>query len=281
MLVACALFSLVNALVVIGAEQLHTLQIVFLRNLFGLLALAPVLPRIWRPLLDSGQRRFYMLRAVVSTLAMVTWFWSLTQLPLALAVSLSFTLPLFITIGAGLFLGETVGPRRWVATWVGLAGVLVIMRPGLDASLLASFAVIVSSILMAASVLMVKSISKTDPPGVIVAYLMILMVPFTGVATLGVWQWPTASLWWIMLLLGVCASLGQWLLVQAMRGRDMSFLAPLDFARLPFSALLGYLLFSQRPDGWTIAGALIIFTSSPYITHRETRVGRRRDTVAP
>lgn len=276
MLLASFFFAVMSTLVALGGKTLPPVELVFLRNLFGLIVFSPMLPLVWRSIRGSNQHGLYALRALVSFAAMIIWFWGLTQMPLAEAVSLSFTLPLFVTAGAALFLGETVGPRRWIATAVGFVGVLVILRPGYVPISLAAVAVVASTALMAAAVLMVKNLSNTEAPTVIVGYLLLLMLPVSGVASIPVWVTPSPRVWLYMLALGVVATLAQWLFTMAMRGRDVSILAPLDFFRLPFTALLAYWVFDQTASGWVWAGAGIIVAANLYIVRREAALGQKR-----
>jgi len=125
-------FAAMGALIRLGATELHAFQIAFLRNFFGLLFMLPWLYRDGFAVLKTERLRLYWLRAVLGVITMLTWFWAMTVMPLAEAVSLSFSAPLFVTIGAALILGEYVGARRWSATIVGFLGVMVILRPGIN-----------------------------------------------------------------------------------------------------------------------------------------------------
>ncbi|MEM7706937.1 MAG: DMT family transporter [Pseudomonadota bacterium] len=281
MLLASGCFAVMNTLVALGGKTLPAIELVFLRNVFGLVVCLPLLPRVLPAILRSSNHGLYLLRALVSFSAMLIWFWSLNQLPLAEAVSLSFTLPLFVIAGAALFLGEAVGPRRWVATAVGFVGVLVILRPGFIPVSLASVAVVFSTALMAAAVLMVKNLSNTEAPLVIVLYLLLIMLPVSGVASIPVWVTPSPKVWLLMAGLGVFATVAQWLFTTAMRGRDVSILAPLDFFRLPFTALLAYWIFDQLPSFWTWLGAGIIVAANLYIVRREAKLARERQQSPP
>ncbi len=281
MLAAGLFFAVMTILVAMGGQTLPAIEMVFLRNVFGLLLFAPLLPRIIPGLRKTRQHWLYLTRALVSFTAMLIWFWALNQLPLAEAVSLSFTLPLFVTAGAAIFLGEPVGPRRWLATFLGFVGVLVILRPGFAPVSLASVAVVFSTALMATAVLLVKNLSNTESPLLIVIYLLLIMLPISGLASIPTWVNPQPEVWLLMVALGLFATVGQWLFTMAMRGRDISLLAPLDFVRLPLTAALAYWVFDQRPTLWTWAGAGIIVAANVYIVHREAVLGRARRREAP
>ncbi len=273
MTAACFVFAAMNAIVRLGSEELHVFQMVFFRNAFGMVLIIPILVQGWPQVLRTKQQPLYAARAVSSLAAMLLWFWSLSKLALADAVALSFTMPLFVTIGAALFLGEAVKLRRWSATLAGLLGALVILRPGQNPLIAESLLVILSAVFMATSAMLIKILVRTDRSSTIVSYMVLYLTPLSLVAAIPVWQWPSAQGWFLMVALGGCATAGQYLFTTAVRDADVSAIMPFDFFRLPFSALLGFWLFDQMADVWTWVGAAIIFGAGIYIVHRESRLG--------
>ncbi len=279
MVAASFLFAAMNAVIRLASEELNTLQIVFFRNLFGLAFMLPWVVRSRAGSLRTDRFRLYLVRSLLGVAAMGMWFWALTVLPLAEAVSLSFTTPLFVTVGAALVLREEVKARRWSATVVGFIGALIILRPGIEPLSLPTMVVVVSAMTMAASVLLIKTLSRTETPAAIVFYMGLFMTPLSLPPALAVWQWPSAEVWLLMALLGGFGTAGHLLFTGALRVTDASAVMPFDFIRLPFSALFGYWLFAQTADLWTWIGAGVIFAAGAYITHREVRLGRRRVEV--
>ena len=279
MVAASFFFAAMNAIIRLASEELHTFQILFFRNFFGLMFMLPWLLRSRAGSLKTRRFRLYLARALMGLVAMALWFWALTVLPLAEAVSLSFTTPLFVTVGAALILGETVKARRWSATAIGFIGALIILRPGVEPLSLPTIVVVIAAATMAASVLMIKTLSRTETSPAIVFYMGLLMTPLAFLPALTVWQWPSLSGWLLMVLLGGFGTVGHLLFTGAMRTSDASAVMPFDFARLPFSALLGYWLFAQKVDIWTWIGAAVIFAAGAYITHREVRLGRQHSSL--
>lgn len=277
MVASCAGFAAMTVIVRLVAAEIHPIEIGFFRNLFGLLFLAPWLARAGLANFRTRRLAMHGLRAVSGTVSMVFWFIGIVLMPLAEATALSFTAPLFATAGAGLFLGETVGWRRAAATIVGFAGALVVLRPDLAALTLPAMLVLGSSAFTAVSMLSVKSLSRTDSATTIVLYMGLLTTPLSAV--LAAFVWTTPSLWALvwMMGLGLVATLANLAFVRAFAAADASAVLPFDFSRLPFTALLGYAYFGERPDGWTWIGAAIIFGATLYTAHREAVLaGRRR-----
>lgn len=282
MVLSCVFFAAMSALVRFLAGELHPFELAFFRNAFGLLF---VLPWFWRSTLASfatTRIRLYGFRAMMSTGAMLCWFTALTMLPIAEVTALSFTAPLFATIGAAIFLGEVVRIRRWGATLIGFAGAMVILRPGIDAIDFAVFLVLTASAFIAVSILCVKSASKTDSAHVIVFYAAVLMTPLSLVPALFFWTAPAPETWAWLAVMGLMATLAHICLNRAFALADVTAVLPFDFFRLIFVAILGLVLFGEQPDIWLWMGSAVIFCSTLYIAHREAVTAREpvRQTVA-
>jgi drug/metabolite transporter (DMT)-like permease len=203
------------------------------------------------------------------------------MLPLADVTALSFTAPLFATVGAALLLSEHVGARRWTATLVGFFGALVIIRPGAGTFTGASLVALASAVAIAAAQLSVKSLSRTEHPNAIVLIMGLLMTPMSLFPAAFVWTWPNWSTFLWLLLLGLVATIGQVFLVRAMQAADASAVMPFDFSRLIFASALGWLMFGERPDAWTWVGAAIIVAATVYIARREANLARQTRAAVP
>jgi drug/metabolite transporter (DMT)-like permease len=265
-------FALMSALIRLVSEDMHPFGIVFFRNFFGLVFMLPWLWRGGFRQLHTRRLGLYLLRAVVGVLSMLGFFWGLTVMTLADAVSLSFSAPLFVTIGAALILGETVRMRRWSATVVGFLGVLIILRPGIEEPSIPALVVMCSAVGMAVSILMIKTLARTESSNAIVTYMVLTMTPLSLLPALTVWTWPQMETLGWLLLLGGAGTAGHLLFTNALRVADASLVMPFDFARLPFTAVFGYLMFGQIVDIWTWVGGAVIFTAGAYIAQRESQV---------
>ncbi len=258
---------------------MHPFQIAFLRNFFALSLMLPWLLRQGPAVLKTDRLNVHLWRAAFGLCAMLCWFSAVAYLPLAEAVALNFTVPLFATAGAALVLGEVVRARRWSATVVGFLGVLIILRPGfVEVTPLMSLPVI-AACFMAVSVLIVKSLSGTEKPVAIVLYMNLLLTPLSLLPAAFVWRWPSLGEIGLGLFIGSCAVLAHIAFTRAFARSDASAIMPFDYARLPFVAAVGYLLFGELPDLWTWIGAAVIAAAAIYIAQREAKVARERPTL--
>ncbi len=267
---------MMNVLIRVAAQTMHPFEVAFFRCLFGLILLLPWIvsnrPTLW----GSRNSGFYVLRASVGLISMVTWFYGITVVPLATATAVNFTAPLFATLAAALVLHEDVRFRRWSAVGLGFIGVLVIMRPGasqrLDGNLLI---LLLSAATAAMNNITVKFLARNEPPSRIVAMFMIYLTPLSLIPALFVWQWPDPSTFGALIGLGCLGTIAHLSVARALTAADASACAPFEFARLPFAALIGFLWFGEVTDRLTWAGAAIIAGSSVYVAHREARLARR------
>ncbi len=274
MIVSSAFFAAMAGLIRYGSESLHPFQLAFLRSAFGLLFMLPWLMRSGPGILRTRRFGLFSVRGLTSAAAMFSFFWALSQMQLADAVALSFTAPLFVTILAVIFLHEVVRARRWTAVAVGFIGAMIILRPGGDAIAWPALAVLFSTLMMAASIICIKLLSRTESVNAIYFWMVLFLVPITFVPAVIVWQDPTWEQLAVGAAIGFAGTVGHLLVTRAFGLADTSALMPFDFARLIFSAIVGFLFFSQVPDIWTGIGATVIAAAGFYIAHREARAAR-------
>ena len=274
MMLAGASFAAMTVVIRYQTSEMNPFELAFFRNLFGLLM---VLPWIWRSGLTGLKTKrlgTHGFRATVGLIAMSCWFVAISMMPVAEATALSFTAPLFSTVGAALFLGETVRIRRWMATAIGFVGALVILRPGEMEFGLPAGLVLAASAFMSMSALTVKSLSRTEKASSILVYMGLLMTPVSFIPAAFFWTTPQPMDWLWFVALGLFASMGQMSMVRAFSSADISAVLPFDFFRLIFAAIFGYLFFTEEPDMWTWVGAAIIFSATLYTARREARSGK-------
>lgn len=276
MICACAGFAGMIGIIrhVADSAGLHGFEIAFFRNLFGLIFMLPWVLRTGLKGLRTHRHGLYALRGVLSIVTMLCWFWAVTVMPMAEAVALSFTTPIFATVLAAVVLHEVVRTRRWTATAVGFIGAMVILRPGSGAIHPAALVVLLSALTMASAIITMKVLARTEPANAIVTYMVLYLTPLSLGPALLVWQtpdWQTVA--WLVALGGL-ASISHMFVTRAFAAADASAIMPVDFARLPFVATIGFLAFGEVPDVWTWIGAAIVFGSSVYIARREARMAR-------
>ena len=257
-----------------------TQEVAFFRNAFGLVALLPMLMRPGRTPLKTQQLPRYFMRSVIGLASMLCAFWALGHLPMAQAISLSYSTPLFVTIAAVLWLGETVRMRRWAAVVIGFIGVLVIVRPGTGSFSAGSLVAVAAAVLSSIVAIQIKQLTRVDSADTVVFYTYVFWVPLSFIPALFVWVWPTGIAWLWLALTGVLGTLGQLLWTRALRLGEVSALTPISFMQLPLVSVMAWLLFGEALDRWTVIGALIILGSNAYIAHREAVLARRAKSAA-
>jgi drug/metabolite transporter (DMT)-like permease len=255
-------------------QQMPVAEVVFFRNLFGLLVVAPLVLREGVALLRTRKPALHLLRSCIGIAAMWLWFYALSVVPVAEATALSFTSVIFGSIAAAVLLGERMRLRRWSAVVIGFLGAMVILRPGFQTVSVGLLAVLASSVFWALALILVKHLSRWDSVVCIVALNQLLLTVFSLVPAVLVWQTPTPTQLAWLLGIGICATFGHILMTTAFKLGEASAIFPVDFARLIWAALAGYLIFAEVPDQWTWLGGGIIFASTAYITYRETQVRR-------
>ncbi len=274
MLAAMAFFASMSGTIRLSTAELDPLQVVFFRNFLALPIMLPWLLRYGGGALKTQRFGLYSLRAGINIIGMAAGFTAVTLIPLAEATALSFTAPLFATVGAALVLGEVVRARRITALVVGFVGVVVVLRPGVDSISLGALLALVNAFSIALTTLIVKSLTRTESAGAIVTWMALLHSILSLIPALFVWQWPSAETWlWLVLLAGA-GTLGHLCFTQAFARAEVTQIQPLEFVRLPLVAVMAFVVFDEVPTIWTWLGGAVIFASTAYITHREARIAR-------
>lgn len=278
MALAMLLFGVMAVCIRLASQQLHAFEIAFFRNFFGFLVLLPILWRHGPSLLRTQKLGFYVARCLIGMVSMLAGFWAIVNLPLAQAIALSYSTPLFVTIGAVIVLGEIVRARRWSAVIVGFLGVLVIVRPGSDAFTAASLVALLAAVASATVAISIKFLSRTEHPDAIVIWTTLLWIPMSLLPALAVWQMPVGITWLWIVLAGVLGSTAHMCWTRALKLGEASMLTPISFLQIIVVAAAGWLLFDEALDRWTVLGAAIIFGSNVYIARREARLARQAVT---
>ncbi len=273
--VSMLLFATIHSAVRNLSDTMSPFQIVFWRMSISIVLLMPWY--VWKGfhLLRTSRPLMHLQRAVVNFGGMILWFGAIAVVPLGKAVAIHFTLPLFILLLAWLFLGERVGGRRIAATLVGFAGMLIILRPGVAAFGWPEAMILGSAVLYAATVIYLKTMVDTETPLALTFYTNCLVGLFSVPFAMVFWVTPTWNDLMPILVLGILGTLAPFLYTTALKAADASIIAPIDFLRLPFTAGLAFLLFSEVPDVWIWPGAAIIVLSTTYITMRERAIRKR------
>ncbi len=276
MLVSTVAFASMHGLVRNIGQELHPFEVAFFRNLFGLFALTPLFIRYGFAPLKTQRFGLLTLRALVNTVAMLCFFMALSLSPLATVSALGFSAPLFATLLAVLFLGEVVRVRRWIAIMVGFSGTIVILRPGIIELDLGMVLTLISSVVWAGALLIIKILSRTESSLTITAYMSILMMPLSLIPALFYWQWPTVEQLGWLVGIGIIGAFAQLTMTEALRLGDTSTVIPLDFFKLIWASIIGYFAFAEVPDLLTWVGGLMIFAGATYIVVRESELKKAK-----
>jgi drug/metabolite transporter (DMT)-like permease len=218
-----------------------------------------------------------LFRALAGTVGMILSFYAYHELPLADANALSFTRTLWVVPLAALVLKEHVGPRRIAATMVGFLGALLMLQPSAsapDAHLgMAALAALSSAFLIAMTVTGMKVMTRDHSTMTLMSWSAVLGLMLSIPPALFVWRWPNVVDLLLLAAMGVLGTITQACYIKGMSQGDAMVMAPLDYTRLVFAVIIGYLLFSEIPNTLTLGGAGIIIASTIYITVRESRLG--------
>jgi drug/metabolite transporter (DMT)-like permease len=280
MLASTMFFALMVVAIRLASADLHTFQIAFFRNFFGLIATLPLLIKHGPGILRTQYFPRYLFRCLIGIVSMLCGFWAIGHLPLAQAVSLSYSTPLFVTLAAAAMLDEKVRARRWTAVVLGFIGVLIIVRPGTAEFSIDALIAVLAAVMSALVAIQIKQLSALEPADRIVIYTTLLWVPMSLLPALGVWQWPQGITWLWVVAAGFMGTGGHMLWTRALKLGEVSALTPISFMQLPVVAVFGWWLFSEKLDAWTLVGAGIIFTANAYIAHREAVLSRKAASEA-
>jgi drug/metabolite transporter (DMT)-like permease len=245
-------------------------QFVFLRSIFGVLIF--VCSARWYGGIGSLRTncwRCHLLRTVLATGAMFGFFFGLSRMPLVNALTITFTAPLIVTAMSAPFLGEHVGWRRWLAVTIGFVGVLFVLRPGAGMFTPAALALILASFCYAALAISARKLAGSESSFSLAVYVVTGPLLVSAFILPGNYTAPDLSGWLFFVLAGLCSALAWVGIIGGYRRAPPSILAPFEYTALVGAALAGYWIWDEVPDGWVVAGGLIIIGSGLYIVHRE------------
>jgi drug/metabolite transporter (DMT)-like permease len=262
------------------SAELHTFEIIFLTTLTGLPVLLPWFVRHGLEPFRTTRLGLHLVRTAIAVFGLTAWFHAVAITPLATASALSFSAPIFATVLAVLVLGEKVGGARWFAVFLGVAGMLVILRPGFIALELGPFLAVTSALSYAVTLIIIKVLSRTDSSVTILAYVMVLFVPLTFVQALLVWRWPSPDAWMWLVGIGVIGTAAQLLLTQALKEAETSVVMPLFFFHLIWMSVIGFAFFGEIPSVFAWIGGVMIIASGTFIAYRESRAKKALPTTA-
>jgi drug/metabolite transporter (DMT)-like permease len=252
------------------SATLPSIEIAWIRFLvFALVMVPAMLPGSHLFALRTVRPGLQVMRGVALLGSSLFFISGLRFLPIAEASATGFVSPLLVTALSIVFLGESVGVRRWLATAVGLIGVLIILRPGSSAFHPAAFFPLVSALSWACMLIMTRMMSGREAVMTTMTYSAIVGIGILTALVPLVWVAPSWHDILFGILIGVASTAGQWIVVLAFRYADASVLAPFSYTQLLWVSILGFLVFGEVPDIWTVTGAVFVVASGLYTAHRE------------
>ena len=252
------------------SSDLPVLQITWARYFFTVFFTLPIMFFLFKKyLVWTTNPKLQFLRGLILLIANICFFYSISIISLAKALTLAFIAPLIVTAFSPFFLGENVGYRRWLAVIIGFVGTLVVIRPGFVEINLASIAALTTGIMYGFYLIITRKLSSSDNPlltllltGVVGAIIISLIMPI-------VWVQPSLTQWSLMAAVGIFACIGHFFLILSLKYADASKLAPFSYFEIITNILIGYYFFGDFPDKWTFLGLFIIVSAGIYISRRE------------
>jgi drug/metabolite transporter (DMT)-like permease len=270
---AALMFASMGGLIRVASAQMPNEQVVFFRNLFGLLVLVPILwQRGGRIELKTAHPGLHLVRSLFGLAAMYCFFHALSVLPLADAVLLNFTAPLFIPFVAMLWLGEGVSGRLWAAIVIGFSGVLLILKPGSGLYGGAALIGLASGAFAAVAMVSLRKLSATEPPLRVVVYYGVICTLVSCVPMLLSWQAVEPRLLLMLAAAGGFATMGQYLLSRGYGCAPAAQIAPFTYTSVVFAAVYGWLFWQELP-GWTSAAGTLLVVVAGVLAMRRQRLG--------
>ena len=259
------------------SSDLPVLQITWARYFFTVAFTLPIMFFFFRKnLVWTDKPKLQLIRGLILLTANVCFFYSISIISLAKALTLAFIAPLIVTAFSPIFLGEKVGFRRWSAVIIGFIGSMVVIRPGFVEINLASLAALGTGVMYGFYLIITRKLSSSDNPlltllltGVVGAIIISFVMPF-------VWIKPTLNQWSMMAAIGIFACVGHLFIILSLKYADASKLAPFSYFEIVTNIIIGYYFFSDFPDKWTFLGLFIIILSGIYISRRENILKRRK-----
>lgn len=271
LMLASVIFSLMALLIKLLGQHLHITQILLVRQVGMVLMVSPNILRKFPGSLRSNRPGLQFFRILCALVAMLFGFTAVIHLPLADATAIFFAKSFFVTIFAVFFLAETVGVYRWSAVVVGFVGVLVMLQPGTENFSIYGLASLIGAAGAAAVMILLRIISRIDSPETTMTYGALGVGLVMIAPGLYFWQTPTSNEWLLLAAVAVVSYYGQKSNIFAYKHGEASLLASLDYVRLLWATLFGYLVFNQFPGGATWAGAGLVIAAAIFMVYRETR----------
>lgn len=268
MVLSSLTFAVMATFIKLLGRDLPVVEILFFRQMFVLLLVSPAIVRGFPGVVKTSRWPVHLTRSCLAFVAMTAGFTALVHLPLAEATAISFARTLFTTVLAIVFLREVVGWRRWTATLVGFLGVVVVARPSPEHFNEYALLALLAALFVAALQIALRSLARTERPLTIMTYQNVALSILLAGPTVYFWVTPSLEQLAVLAVVGGIMSIVQWSMIKAYGVGDASAIAPMEYGRLVFAAVAGFLVFAEIPTVYTWTGAALIIGSTLYTLRR-------------
>ena len=274
MIISGLFFVLMHSAVKYLSKEVHIFEIAFFRCALVIFVLAPIIIQQGKTIFKTKQPKMQFLRIITNSVAMLCFFYGISTTPLAQLTTLGFTVPIFATILAVIFMKEKIRLRRTTALIIGFIGTIVVMRPDISIEL-GALLIIFSSFLWSICLIFIKKLTQTDSAVTISLYFGIGMIPATFILAFPVMEAIDMRQFTILIFIAITGTLAQTIMNTALKKGELALLLPFDFLRLIWSVLIGYVLFAEEPTFTLWIGGFLIIGSTTYIAWREAKLKNR------
>ncbi len=272
------LFAGVTAIVRYLGSDMPAIEAAFIRYLIGLIMILPFLYTALASGFSKSDIKLYALRGLVHGTGVILWFYAMARIPMAEVTAIGYTAPIFVTIGAALFLGERLHIHRLLAVAVGLLGVFIIIRPGFQDVGLGQLAQLAAAPLFAASFILAKQLTGRASPTEIVAWLSLFCTIVLLPGAVLQWRTPTFEEVMWLALTALLATIGHYTLTKAFASAPITVTQPISYLQLVWAVIIGIVLFAEPVDPYVLLGGAVIVGSITYISRRELQIARKQVT---
>ncbi len=278
MVVTTFLFAAVTGLVRYVGTSLEAPQMAFIRYGFGLLLMLPFMSSLVRIRFSHKDWASFGLRGLFHGLGVILWFYAMARIPVAEVTALGYLVPIFVSLGAVLFLGEVMHWRRGLATLIAFLGALIILRPGFQEIGTGQLAQILAGPLFACSYLLAKRMTVNVNPSLIVGMLSLFCTLVLLPPALMTWKDPTWPDLFLLFLTAVVATSGHYTMTRAIQVAPLTLTQPITFLQLVWASIIGLMIFAEPLDVYVIVGGAIVVGSTTFMAHREAKLAKALKT---
>jgi drug/metabolite transporter (DMT)-like permease len=257
-------------------SDLPAVEAAFIRYVFGLLILIPVILRMQWHRVKGANLKLYAWRGLAHGAAVMLWFYAMARIPISEVTAIGYTTPIFTVVGAVLIFGERVRSRRIISILIGFIGILIILRPGFETIEIGSLAQLVAAPCFAISFLFAKKLTNTENSSDTLVMLSVFCTLALMPGAIYLWRPPTVTeLGWLALV-AAFATAGHYAITKSIANAPLTVTQPFSFLQLVWAIIFGYLIFDEVPDFWVCVGAAIIVAAISYMSHREAIASRQQ-----